>query len=135
MRRGGTREFSQEQLDQMVNDRLGSAVSTAESRLEQKFERRALSRADPEWEGVVTSKPFKEWVGKQGADKQAEINNSWDSNYIINTINEYRRTLKKEAPKPDARTARLEAAIQPKGTVSTGSKSSDDDFESGFAAG
>ena len=136
MRRGGTREFSQEQLDAMVNERLAPALTIAESRLEQKFERRALSMSAPDWESTVTSQAFKDWVAKQPVDKQAQINNSWDSTFVINTIGEFKQTLKKPvAQQTDARTARLEAAIQPRGTVSTGAKHEDDDFEQGFASG
>lgn len=134
-----------DQVKQFVESAIAS-VKAENTTVMQKQERKLLSFMHSDWEQVVTSTDFKQWIDVR-PDRE-EFNNSWDSEYISKVLRSYKDA---EKAKADAKATavvtqsktsankkqRLEAAVTPTGVATTGAPqlSEQDLFRAGFSAG
>lgn len=115
---------------------LSQLVSQQVTALDEAREIKRLSRKLPDWQAVVgaenSSTPYRQWLATKPADYQQIINQSNDSDEIIDSIALFRR---ESAPKPKApseRQKQLQAAIPLKGVGGGAITSDEDDFAEGF---
>lgn len=54
--------------------------------------RRKLKEIHPDWENIVTSTEFEEWIKKQPKDVQDELNESWDPHYVADKISIFKQS-------------------------------------------
>jgi len=102
------------------------------------FETKLLRSYHRDWVQVVNSPEFLAWQGTLPAEEQSKFLASTDGEYIADKITEFKesRAKPKPAPQPSSRTKRLEAAVQPRGTMGQApSSSEDDDFLAGLRSG
>ncbi len=121
--------FDPKQFDEVINKRVGEVRQEIERATELKL----LDRQHKDWRDVVQQSEFNEWLKGKPADFQDRINNTWDSSFVADALDEFKDTRKKaESTK---RQSRIEAAVTPKtmGGVAPGA-TEDDDFMSGFHA-
>lgn len=117
-------------------DELQQLIQKTAVDLEEAREAKRLSRKMPDWAQVVGSQdsntPYRQWLATQPAHYQQTINQSNDSDEIVDSIMRFR---KESTPKPKAQSERekqLRAAV-PLKSVGGGPVSSDEDaFAEGF---
>lgn len=116
--------------------RIQAVVAPVLQRFEQVNEMRNLTRAHPDWEAVTASPDWATWAAAQ-PDAVREQLTGWDSDFIASQIAAFKATRKPAAkPAADARRARLQQAITPRGTGGHApAPSDDDDFDAGFKSG
>lgn len=133
--------FTQEQLDQMVNDRLAASLPGVQERIERQFEAKTLARSHPDWKEVVghpdispdaneSNNDFRKWLATQ-PELKAKLNDSWDADEIGKAITAFKASANKE----NTRKKRLEAAVVPRGTGDHGQASQAiDEMEAGYSS-
>ena len=137
--------FTQEQLDQMVQERLAAKLAeslpSVQERIERQFEVKALNRAHPDWKTVVghpdispdaneSNNDFRKWLATQ-PELKAKLNDSWDADEIGKAITAFKTSTAKE----NTRRKRLEANVVPRGTGDHGQQSQDiDEMEAGYSS-
>ena len=127
------------------------AVNTAVSERILAHEIEALTDAHPDWRATVgavsdgkydATNPFRQWLATKDAAYQAKLNATNSAAVIARAIDRFKAETKRpvvpaQAARVPARQDRIRAAIQPKGDggLPTPTKTADDEFQSGFAAG
>lgn len=121
--------FDPKQFEEVVNKR----VDEVRQEIERATELKLLDRQHKDWRDVVQQSEFNEWLKGKPADFQDRINNTWDSSFVADALDEFKDTRKKA--ETTKRQSRIEAAVTPKtmGGVALGA-TDDDDFMSGFHA-
>jgi hypothetical protein len=101
----------------------------------------AVDDAHPDWRDQVLTPEFQAWKAKQSTADQQRLDNDWNANFITKKLTEFKASRQKPAPTPTAdanpstRKGRLAAAVTPRGTGSTPSANTDDEFDAGFKTG
>lgn len=110
--------------------------------VEQTVEIKMLDRAVPNWRLLGNSTEFQTWLNSNPTQKKT-FDDSWDSGYIASVFKNFEEAeAAKKAPANAApavnssRKARLEAAVQPRGTPGNipAQKTDLDEFNEGFGA-
>lgn len=130
-------------LDKMVGPKqinTDEVVKPALAELERKFEVRLVTRAHRDWQEVSRSEDFKAWTAAKPQDYQQQLATSWDADFLIDALTEFKESRKAPAaPAPAKVSTRkdvLASAIQPRGSVGHQTGANDEDeFMSGFQTG
>lgn len=120
-----------DELGQMLQPRFEETLSEVDKRVE----RRLLKRDHPDWETVVHSEDFKEWKKTLPPKEAAELDESWDADFIGSKITAHKLYLKEKAEKAAAKERRLEDAIVPTNSrrpPPAASQDIEEAFEEGF---
>lgn len=103
-------------VEQMVQERLANATQS----LEQKLEMKHLERQHKDWKQVANSMEFQSWLAAQPPEFQKQVNETWDADFVVDAISQFKASLAPAAPapapapKPSPRQKQLEAAVNPK---------------------
>jgi hypothetical protein len=102
--------------------------------VKQTFERKLLNRDHPDWQTVVASEKFAAWKASElKPEEAAELDESWDADFVSSKIRDYKAWLAKQTQKAEAdrlKQERLDNATTPRGIPrGPGSSYSDDDEE------
>lgn len=131
----GNSQLDQSQIDQLVNQRLGSAITEIQTKVEQATETKLLTRQHRDWKEIVAKDEFKQWVTTQPHDFQKELADSWDSQFIGDAIDKFKARKPAVKAPQNTRQRRIEAAVMPRGTGGTSASTSElDEFESGYSS-
>ena len=128
-------------LEKMVGPKQGNTdeVNPKLAELERKFETRLVTRAHRDWQEVANSGDFKAWTATKPDAFRQQLATSWDADFLIDTLTEFKETRKAPAaPAPAKVSTRkdvLQSAIQPRGTVAHQGGNDDDEFMAGFNTG
>lgn len=129
-------------LDKMVGPTRSNTdeVKPALAELEKKFETRLVTRAHRDWQEIAKSDDFKAWTATKPDGFRQHLATSWDADFLIDTLTEFKETRKAPAaPAPAKGSTRkdvLASAIQPRGNVGHQQGANDDDeFMAGFQTG
>lgn len=133
-------------LDKMVGPKqinTDEVVKPALAELERKFEVRLVTRAHRDWQEVSRSEDFKAWTAAKPPEFQQQLATSWDADFLIDTLTEFKDSRKAATPPAAQPTAKvstrkdvLASAIQPRGSVGHQTGANDEDeFLSGFQTG
>jgi hypothetical protein len=119
------------------------------------LETEALEDAFPDWRSIVgavdvskqekpdPNNPFRKWLGAKPAAYQAKVNGTHSAAVLSRAIQAFQADTKAPNATPPAaslrdqmRTARIQAAVKPRGDGGQAppSRTDDDDFEAGFAS-
>lgn len=142
---GKSTAINQEQIAQLVQERVAPVLESVEERVTSAVETKLLSRAHPDWREVVGVKnpetgeipdtEFRQWLNKQPEEYQSQIGSTWDADLISGAIDKFKESKKVVDPAPakNARREILNAAATPKGSGGQPpAPSEDDDFNAGF---
>lgn len=141
---GKSQGFDQDQLNKLVDEKLGSSLEKFRQEYEQKSEVKLLDIVKNDWRdvvgmpdenGVVPNTEFRQWLATQDAAYQETVNNAWDARVIHKAISKFEESKQvvKPSPKSDRAKQLQAAANTPRsaGGHPTG-PSEDDDFDAGF---
>lgn len=110
-------------IDELVQQRLAPALETINTRVDQAVEMRLLSKAHPDWSTYTKSQDFAAYTATLPATEQAQLADSWDSDFIGRHIAAAKARAKRVQPTTTttstARTSRISAAVTPRGTGAT----------------
>ena len=118
-----------QQIEQIVEQRL----KTSMDKTSQAYESRFLSVQHPDWKKVVVAEDFVGWKETLPATDKAELDASWDAEFIGDKISEFKAWKAQASQSKQTNQRRLEAAITPKSGGSGRPASSETDaFLAGF---
>jgi hypothetical protein len=121
------------QFEGVVQQRVSSAVDQVKTEIQQQYEAKLLAIQHKDWRQVVTSNEFAQWTQTLPEDVRNELGSTWDSTFLGDKLTEFKAWKQQSATSAQTKQKRLEAAITPKGTPTTGSNQSEyDAFVSGF---
>lgn len=119
------------QVEQLVEQR----VQTSVAKTTQAYEQRFLTFQHPDWRQVVASDDFVGWKETLPPETKAELDASWDAEFIGSRISEFKEWKSKNIQTKQTNQRRLEAAITPKGAAVTRAVTNETDaFLAGFKA-
>lgn len=144
--KGNASTFDQDQLDQMVQQKLEPALNNVRQDIERKAETKFLNYMREDWKevvgvpddnGQVPNTEFRQWLAKQDQKYQQDVNEAWDASVIHNAIRKFESTKQnQEVPnqqKSDRQKQLQAAAKTPRSSGGHPSgPSEDDEFDAGF---
>lgn len=131
-----------QQLEAQVNSRLAEVeqevqplkIKAHEDFLQQQFS--VLGQKHPDWEEVVASAQFQEWIGRQPADMQArlESEDAMEASYLLDVYKAMNAGSQQAQPNPlqAQRQQRLQQSVGVKQKGSGQAVGVPDDYESAF---
>lgn len=130
-------------LSQGDNEELKTKLSAAEktanstaTELQKLQQIRRLDRHHPDWEDIIQTEQYTNWLYNQPQNVIQAANNSINADDAIAVLNMYKQATKPEQPKTSRSTKRLEDAITPTqgGHRSPSRKTEYEEFEAAFKA-
>ncbi len=120
------------QFEQLVETKLNERLQQTQQAMQQQFEAKVLTVLHPDWKAVVPSQEFVQWKQSLDPEVQAELDNSWDAEFIGSKLTEFKDWKTKLATSQASKQRRLEAAITPKGSANPPAPTDEDAFMAGF---
>ena len=125
------------QLDTKMQELLAPVIARAEAaeKMAQAAERRALTKAHPDWNAVVALPAFGEWAAKQPDETRQMLASGWDADAIAQALTTYKQAMLPPVvpPKNSARKDVIASAVTPRGTGGHApGRTEDDDFLDGI---
>ena len=118
-----------QQIEEIVEQRVKTSLDKAS----QAYEARFLTVQHPDWKTIVKADDFVGWKEGLPPDERAELDTSWDAEFIGEKITQFKEWKSKTVQSKQTNQRRLEAAITPKGTSSTRPAPTENDaFMAGF---
>lgn len=99
---------------------------------QQQFEAKVLTLMHPDWKQIVAADEFGKWKQSLAPEVMAELDSSWDAEFIGSKIAEFKDWKSKTATSQQQKRSRLEQAITPRGTPNPPAMTDDDAFIRGF---
>jgi hypothetical protein len=124
----GSQPVDTAQFEQTFDTKLNEKLQQQQ----QQFEAKVLSVMHPDWKPVVPSDEFQKWKQSLPQETQAELDTSWDAEFIGSKLSEFKDWKSKAVQGQAQKRSRLEAAITPKGGAQAPVKTLDDAFLQGF---
>lgn len=116
-------------IEQLIDTRVKSSLDKSS----QAYEAKLLTVQHRDWRQVVASDDFVGWKESLAPEEKAELDNSWDAEFIGGKLSQFKDWKAKTSQSKQTNQRRLEAAITPKGGASGKPASTDADaFLSGF---
>lgn len=120
------------QFEQVVESKLNERLQQSQQAMQQQFEAKVLTVMHPDWRQVVPSEEFQKWKQSLPEETKAELDNSWDAEFIGSKLTEFKDWKSKATQGQQAKQRRLEAAITPKGGAQAPVPTVEDAFIQGF---
>lgn len=117
-----------DQVSQIVEQQVQSRLQKVQEQTEVKL----LTIMHPDWKSVAPSDEFSKWKQAQPAEVQAQLDDSWDAEFLGSKLSEFKDWKKQTAASQQTKQRRLEAAITPKSVAAPVAPSEDDAFIAGF---
>ena len=123
------------QFEQTFDSKLTERLQQSQQAMQQQFEAKVLTVMHPDWRQVVPSPEFQQWKQSLPEETRAELDTSWDAEFIGSKLNEFKDWKSKATQGQQAKQRRLEAAITPKGGAQAPVPTVEDAFIQGFLKG
>lgn len=141
--RGTGQAFDPSQVETSIQQRLAPAMQSVVGDVERMIETRLLSRQHKDWREVTKSAEFAAWRQSKPSDFNAQLDNSWDADFIGEALSEFKEAQQAKAAAEQAekdkqekskqRQSVLGAAVTPRSAGNQpASRSAMDDFNAGF---
>lgn len=116
------------QFEQLVESKLQQRLEAEKRQLEAKV----LSAMHPDWRQVAQSPDFQQWKSGLEPEVLAQLDQSWDAEFIGQKLSEFKAWKAKQAQSQQTKVKRLEAAVTPKSNPKPPVMTDDDAFMAGF---
>lgn len=101
-------------IEQLIDSRVKSSLDKSS----QAYEAKLLTVQHRDWRQVVASDDFVGWKESLPPEEKAELDSSWDAEFIGSKLSQYKDWKAKATQSKQTNQRRLEAAITPKGGAS-----------------
>jgi len=134
----GTGGIPSEQVGALVDQRVKETIGDVSQIVEATVSERLLKKEFGDWRSIVgapddSKNEFRQWLKSLPAQRQSELNTTYDSDVISSAIRDF-QAAKKKADEIQERKSRLAAAVTPRSAPGNASPI-DDDESAGFKAG
>lgn len=132
---GGT-SFDPSMVEPLLQERENKIRAEVQQQADQKMEQKLLTLRHRDWQNVVASDEFAVWQQTLPAEDQNALNNTWDSLYLGDKLDEFKEWRDRSKQVVQERQNRLQAAVTPQGLPSQGApvQNDDDAFLAGWKA-